>query len=124
MEDAELAERRSLTSRLIRHLTKPDDPSYTLPAKYVGVCLRAILLAEAHQIHATVHTPCGLTRTAGEIIAMFRLQSFVDWSKAVVQTLDRSLPLEQRLRRRDGYAERVQRRYSNRVWPKGVTGCW
>lgn len=118
-EEKEQAERRSLASRILRHLTKPDDPSYTLPAKYLGVCLRAVNLATSHHIHANVHTPCGLNRTAGEVIIMFRLQEFVDWKKVKTGPSNTSEKKDRR-----GYAGQVQRRISRRVLPKGITGCW
>lgn len=71
--------------RVKKHLTDPALWDHTL-VKYLDSCLRALHFAESRRLYQTIPLPCGLKRTAGEIIAMFQLHGFVLWDTNTPQS--------------------------------------
>lgn len=122
------AEKFRLAAKVIKHLTNPDVFSNTNVVKYLSRCLQAISLAENESLHATIDLPCGLKRTAGEVLAMFELHQFVDWDKAARQSLDHNITLrlcfEGRETQGASHVQPVKLRASGRIRPQGITGCW
>jgi hypothetical protein len=117
-------DRLNRTIRVKKHLTSPAMWDHTL-VKYLSACLRAIHFAESRRLYHSFVLPCGIRRTAGEIIAMFQLQDFVEWDIETSQLgryeqlLGLGAPREET---EDTVREKqVQLSVGTRVRPRGTT---